>query len=217
MDEFVREAETVMRQMKNEQKAPPENSRAAASSGGGRRGSRRDDDDDLRHHHRRNDEDLRNHHSHHRHRHSPSRELDDDDDRDEDLRNYHDRRRSKYNVAPAVVTDIDSHVWDATMVRWAFGLDRICAPKVLCDIAEALVGAIWLDSSGDWDVAWKVAQKLLNPLPWIGPGAKVPSHPLRRLHVRFFIFVFFKQRLFYLLTFFVCLLYVVGAGCQGWS
>jgi endoribonuclease Dicer len=81
--------------------------------------------------------------------------------------------------------------WDDVMVRYAFGLDRTCAPKVLSDITEALLGAVWLDSQGDWEVAAGVALHLLSPLPWIDGKVimdrrqqlPIPPHPVRRLHV----------------------------------
>lgn len=83
--------------------------------------------------------------------------------------------------------------WDDVMVRYGFGLDRICAPKVLSDIIEALMGAVWLDSQGDWEVAAAVAKHLLSPLPWIdevavdGRQPRIPPHPVRRIHVRVFL------------------------------
>lgn len=83
------------------------------------------------------------------------------------------------------------YAWDDVMVRYAFGLDRICAPKVLSDITEALLGAVWLDSEGDWEVAAAVALHLLSPLPWVdekvvadGRQVDIPPHPVRRIHVR---------------------------------
>jgi hypothetical protein len=36
------------------------------------------------------------------------------------------------------------------------------APKALADVVEALIGAVWLDSGGDWGAAWRVAAKVLE-------------------------------------------------------
>ena len=75
------------------------------------------------------------------------------------------------------------------MVRYAFGLDRICAPKVLSDVTEALIGAVWLDCQGDWDAVAAVVLHLLSPLPWIDQEmvdrgqVQIPPHPLRRIYV----------------------------------
>lgn len=77
----------------------------------------------------------------------------------------------------------DGDAWDEVMVRCTFGLDKVCAPKVLSDVAESLIGAVWLDTDGDFDVAWKAAKRLLEPMPWIGFGDEAPVHPLRRIHV----------------------------------
>jgi dsRNA-specific ribonuclease len=93
-------------------------------------------------------------------------------------------------------SSLSSAAWDDVMVRYAFGLDRICAPKVLSDITEALMGAVWLDSQGNWEVTTAVVMHLLSPLPWIdeevvmkegGSGylVHIPPHPVRRIHVSF--------------------------------
>ena len=77
--------------------------------------------------------------------------------------------------------------WDDVMIRWTFGLDKLCAPKVLSDVAESLLGAIWLDSGGSYENVWKVATRLLDPMPWVGNGKEAPVHPLRRIHVSGYI------------------------------
>jgi hypothetical protein len=72
--------------------------------------------------------------------------------------------------------------WARLLGEHAFGLPTCAAPKVLSDVAEALVGAVWLDSGGSLAAAWGAAARLLRPLPPLGGG--VPIHPLRRLRVR---------------------------------
>ncbi len=83
----------------------------------------------------------------------------------------------------------EDFAWNEVMVRYAFGLEKICAPKVLSDITEALMGAVWLDSQGDWDVAAAVVMNLFSPLPWIDKAVvergqvQIPPHPVRRIYV----------------------------------
>ncbi|XP_057786500.1 ribonuclease 3-like protein 3 [Salvia miltiorrhiza] len=52
------------------------------------------------------------------------------------------------------------------------------APKVLADIVEALIGAIFLDCKCCLDTTWEVVKKLLEPI--ITP-ATLPIHPVTQL------------------------------------
>ncbi|XP_047973104.1 ribonuclease 3-like protein 3 isoform X1 [Salvia hispanica] len=54
----------------------------------------------------------------------------------------------------------------------------IDAPKVLADIFEALIGAIFLDCKSSFDTTWEVVKKLLEPV--ITP-ATLPIHPVSQL------------------------------------
>ncbi|KAL1567598.1 ribonuclease 3-like protein 3 [Salvia divinorum] len=54
----------------------------------------------------------------------------------------------------------------------------IDAPKVLADIFEALIGAIFLDCKSSFDTTWEVVKKLLEPV--ITP-ATLPTHPVSQL------------------------------------
>ncbi|XP_073139060.1 ribonuclease 3-like protein 3 [Henckelia pumila] len=59
----------------------------------------------------------------------------------------------------------------------SFGL--IDAPKVLADIVESLIGAIYIDSNSSMDKTWEIMKTLLVPL--VTP-ASVKMHPATRLH-----------------------------------
>jgi hypothetical protein len=59
----------------------------------------------------------------------------------------------------------EQDAWDIVVNRYAFGLDRISAPKVLSDVFESVMAAVWLDSGTDFARTWSVAHKLLAPLP----------------------------------------------------
>lgn len=72
--------------------------------------------------------------------------------------------------------------WDAVLHRWPFGLDQMASPKVLSDVFESLIGAVWLDAGGDSKVAWRVASRLLAPLPG-EDGRPLARHPTRMVHV----------------------------------
>ena len=75
-------------------------------------------------------------------------------------------------------------LWDAAMLEWTFGLPCSTAPKVLSDVIESLVGAVWVDSGADLAAAWAVARRLLAPLQVPTPGgAPLPHHPKRILFV----------------------------------
>lgn len=68
----------------------------------------------------------------------------------------------------------------ALMNRHAFGFPTMEAPKVLCDVVEALVGAVYVDSGGRLDVVCRVAFRLLHPM--VNPRT-TSIHPVRRLMV----------------------------------
>jgi len=86
--------------------------------------------------------------------------------------------------AGRVPTPLPASKWDDVLRRWTFGLDTVTAPKVLCDIVEALVGAVWLDSEGSLSVTWAVAERLLSPVLVPLPGGDpLPAHPVRMIHV----------------------------------
>ncbi|XP_058781751.1 ribonuclease 3-like protein 3 [Vicia villosa] len=55
---------------------------------------------------------------------------------------------------------------------------QLYAPKVLADIVESTIGAIFIDSNLSLDVVWKVAKKLLEPI--IEPEY-VKKHPVSQL------------------------------------
>ncbi|XP_065860011.1 endoribonuclease Dicer homolog 1 isoform X2 [Euphorbia lathyris] len=63
----------------------------------------------------------------------------------------------------------------------SFGLGDCKAPKVLGDIFESIAGAIFLDSTRDTSVVWKVFQPLLQPM--VTPET-LPMHPVRELQER---------------------------------
>jgi len=74
--------------------------------------------------------------------------------------------------------------WDTVVNTWPFGLDGMTCPPVLCDVVEAVVGAVWLDSGTDMGAAWKVASRLLAPLHIPETkDTKLPAHPVRQVHV----------------------------------
>lgn len=52
------------------------------------------------------------------------------------------------------------------------------APKVLGDIIESLIGAIYLDSMGCLETTWQIIQPLLEP--FYTPET-VPLHPISEL------------------------------------
>ncbi|GER31579.1 ribonuclease 3 family protein [Striga asiatica] len=54
----------------------------------------------------------------------------------------------------------------------------IDAPKVLADIVESLIGAIFIDSNSSLDTTWKVVKNLLEPI--ITPS-DLPTHPVVKL------------------------------------
>ncbi|CAA0825072.1 RNAse II-like 1 [Striga hermonthica] len=54
----------------------------------------------------------------------------------------------------------------------------IDAPKVLADIVESLIGAIFVDSNSSTDTTWKVVKNLLEPI--ITPS-DIPTHPVVKL------------------------------------
>ncbi|KAF3321056.1 endoribonuclease Dicer 1 isoform X1 [Carex littledalei] len=63
----------------------------------------------------------------------------------------------------------------------SFGLSDCKAPKVLGDIVESIAGAIFLDSSLETSVVWRVFQPLLDPM--VTPET-LPMHPVRELQER---------------------------------
>lgn len=70
--------------------------------------------------------------------------------------------------------------WHAVPAAHTFGLPKHSAPKVLSDIVESLIGAVFIDSGCRLEAAWAVAHRLLAPL---APLGKTPMHPKRELHV----------------------------------
>ena len=84
-----------------------------------------------------------------------------------------------------------AEAWDHVLTHLPFGLDTVCAPKVLSDLVEALAGAVFLDCGGNVDAVWAAMEPLLAPLPWLDPAVFVPAHPVRRIHVRSFFFLSF--------------------------
>ena len=96
---------------------------------------------------------------------------------------YH-HHAPQYGTAPLHRLPVIStaEAWDHVLLRWPFGLDTMCAPKVMCDLLESLIGAIFLDTDGDLDVTWRCVERMLAPLPWIYHGVPIPAHPLRRIH-----------------------------------
>jgi len=68
------------------------------------------------------------------------------------------------------------------MVAAGFGQgDALAAPKVLGDMVEALVGAVFLDAGQDLEATWVVVARLLQPMPH--PDT-VPIHPVSVLMER---------------------------------
>ncbi|GMP66761.1 hypothetical protein CsSME_00026980 [Camellia sinensis var. sinensis] len=55
----------------------------------------------------------------------------------------------------------------------------IDAPKILADIVESTIGAIFIDSNSSIDTTWKVAKGLLHPI--ITPEM-LQTHPVRKLY-----------------------------------
>ncbi|GAB4816128.1 hypothetical protein N2152v2_003174 [Parachlorella kessleri] len=62
--------------------------------------------------------------------------------------------------------------------RCTFGFEHMQAPKVLSDVLEALVGAVYVDCGGDLGTVWDVVRRLLHPL--VTPTT-VPVHPIRHI------------------------------------
>ncbi|KAL0046074.1 hypothetical protein WJX82_001682 [Trebouxia sp. C0006] len=73
----------------------------------------------------------------------------------------------------------------AAALMWAseaaFGNTEVAAPKILGDIVESLVGAVYIDSHCNFDRTWQIFQPLMSPL--LSPST-VPKHPIRHLHER---------------------------------
>ncbi|DBA77940.1 TPA: Dicer-like protein 1 [Trebouxia sp. C0005] len=73
----------------------------------------------------------------------------------------------------------------AAALMWAseaaFGNTEVAAPKILGDIVESLVGAVYIDSHCNFDKTWEIFQPLMSPL--LSPST-VPKHPIRHLHER---------------------------------
>lgn len=53
------------------------------------------------------------------------------------------------------------------------------APKVLADIVESLIGAIFLDSNSSLETTWQVVKNLLQPMITV---TTVKTHPVTKLH-----------------------------------
>ncbi|KAG8364582.1 hypothetical protein BUALT_Bualt18G0012300 [Buddleja alternifolia] len=68
---------------------------------------------------------------------------------------------------------------DAIMEHPLHSSGLIDAPKVVADIVESLVGAIYIDSNSSMDTTWKIVKKLLEPI--ITPET-VHMHPVTKLH-----------------------------------
>ncbi|PHT76337.1 hypothetical protein BC332_19009 [Capsicum chinense] len=68
---------------------------------------------------------------------------------------------------------------DATMEYPLHSAGRIDPPKVLADIVESLIGAIYIDSNFSMDTTWKVVKDLLQPL--ITP-ATFEIHPVKKFN-----------------------------------
>ncbi|XP_002989272.2 endoribonuclease Dicer homolog 1 [Selaginella moellendorffii] len=62
---------------------------------------------------------------------------------------------------------------------YSYGFGAVKAPKVLGDVFQSLVGALYIDSGLNLDQVWKVFEPLLQPL--VTPEA-VPIHPVRELY-----------------------------------
>ena len=93
------------------------------------------------------------------------------------LSEYH-RRRPRSSLSNH---DIDRQVWDDILRKHSFGIPGCAAPKVLCDIVEALVGAVWLDSGGDLEKTWQCIVVLTTPIPGVR-GEPVAINPVRLLY-----------------------------------
>ena len=61
-----------------------------------------------------------------------------------------------------------------------YGRGTIAAPKVLGDVVEALMGAVFEDSRRDMLRTWKVVERVMTPL--VAPN-EVPLHPTVDLQV----------------------------------
>ena len=55
------------------------------------------------------------------------------------------------------------------------------APKVLGDVVEALIGAVFIDCHRDLVRTWKVVERMMDPL--VAPD-EVPLHPTVELQVK---------------------------------
>ncbi|XP_027171833.1 ribonuclease 3-like protein 3 [Coffea eugenioides] len=55
----------------------------------------------------------------------------------------------------------------------------VAAPKVLADIVESLIGAIFLDSNSSLDTTWQVVKNLLQPMITL---TTIKTHPVTKLH-----------------------------------
>lgn len=71
----------------------------------------------------------------------------------------------------------DDEVWDELLKRNPFGIKGCSAPKVLCDIIESLIGAVWIDSLGDMNKCWNAYVSLAKEVPGIN-GADVARNPV---------------------------------------
>jgi endoribonuclease Dicer len=81
-----------------------------------------------------------------------------------------------------LANEIETALTSGNLFPWAL-LTRLQAPKFLGDIVEALLGAIWLDSKGDFDVIRGVLMKLgiLPILDRIIAENVDVQHPVSRL------------------------------------
>eukprot|EP01023_Acetabularia_acetabulum_P052652 TRINITY_DN5847_c0_g1_i2.p2 TRINITY_DN5847_c0_g1~~TRINITY_DN5847_c0_g1_i2.p2 ORF type:complete len:224 (+),score=54.35 TRINITY_DN5847_c0_g1_i2:67-738(+) len=61
-----------------------------------------------------------------------------------------------------------------------FGIGEVGASKVLGDLVEAVVGAVYMDCGRDLVKSWEVVQHLLGDLP---NPKNIPVHPIRQLIV----------------------------------
>lgn len=68
----------------------------------------------------------------------------------------------------------------AAALQWAseaaFGSTEVAAPKILGDIVESLVGAVYIDTNHDFDKTWQVGL-----LPAAAPSSRHEPSTLRAL------------------------------------
>ncbi|KAL8506768.1 hypothetical protein ACS0TY_017602 [Phlomoides rotata] len=83
----------------------------------------------------------------------------------------------RHNI-PLLDTQIE-RFRDAIMEYPLHSSGLIVAPKVLADITESLIGAVYSDYNFCTDATWKVAKNLLEPI--ITPET-LPVHPVTLLH-----------------------------------